>query len=407
MSPGERRTTGPGRPTAGPDRPTLVVGEALVDVLTDGQGGRRASPGGSPANVALGLARLGLPVRLATRTGDDVFGELVRRHLWRDGVELVGGVADGRTATATVTLDPHGNADYAFDLHWELPDDTVALLREQPRRHAHLHTGSLAATLPPGAEQVLAAVLAARPQATVSYDPNLRPVLLGEPAAERAGIEALVAAADLVKASEEDLAWLYPELGAERAAAEWVRRGPALVVLTRGGDGAKALWRHGSCEVAALPVTVLDTVGAGDAFMAGLLAGLLGAGLLGDGAGGGGGERGGGGEGGGLLGGGGGGSGGGVGDGGSPPSGRTALLAATSGSEPSPQLTAALALAARAAAATCGRLGADPPTRAELDALGTSDGGVGKGDGDGSDGKSGSDGAGGRGGRGVLPVGRG
>ena len=333
MSPGERstRTGGPVRPA----RPVLVVGEALVDVLTDDQGVPTARPGGSPANVALGLARLGLPVRLATRTGDDVFGELVRDRLRGDGVELVGGVADGPTSTAAVALDAHGNARYAFDLHWELPEATAALLRDEPERHAHLHTGSLAGSLAPGAAQVLAAVRAARPQATVSYDPNLRPGLLGEPAAERARVEALVAAADLVKASAEDLAWLYPELGPERAAADWVRRGPALVVLTAGGEGAKALWRHGSREVPAVPVTVVDTVGAGDAFMAGLLAGLLTAGLLGDGP-------------------------------GSPGSGRDALLAATSTPEPAPQLTAALALAARTAAATCGRPGADPPTRAEL-----------------------------------------
>ncbi|RAG85976.1 carbohydrate kinase [Streptacidiphilus pinicola] len=320
------------------------MGEALVDVLTGDQGELRPTPGGSPANVALGLARLGRPVRLATRTGDDTYGALVRDHLTRDGVLLVDGATDANpTATATVTFRQNGSARYDFALHWQLSTATTAALHGGTG-YAHLHTGSLATALAPGAAQVLAAVRAARPWATVSYDPNLRPTLLDGPEVERPRVEALVDLADLVKASEEDLDWLYPDLGAARAAADWAQRGPSLVVLTRGDAGATAFWPHGSYEVPAVPVDVADTVGAGDAFMSGLLHGLLAAGLLG-----GDGTR-------------------------DQVPGRAALRAATRSAQTPDRVPTALRLAALAAAVTCGRPGADPPTAAELRSLAEPDG---------------------------------
>ncbi|MEY9940856.1 carbohydrate kinase [Streptacidiphilus sp. MAP5-3] len=352
------RANGDGTETPVGMLPTLVIGEALVDVLTDDQGVRRATPGGSPANVALGLARLGSPVQLATRIGDDAHGALVRDHLTGDGVELVdGSTVTGRTATASVTLDQDGSPAYTFDLRWELPTPTAQRLGSGSVRCTHLHTGSLGTSLEPGATQVVAAVRSAHPHATVSYDPNLRPALLGEPDAERPRVETLVSAADLVKASAEDLEWLYPDLGAEQAAEAWLQRGPTLVVLTRGDAGATAFWRHGSCEVPSVPVAVADTVGAGDAFMAGLLHGLLTARLLGGESG----DSSDSGE----------GREGREGDGGSgtPVPGRAALRAATRSPQPPPALLTALRLAADAAAATCSRVGADPPTMDELHAF--------------------------------------
>ncbi len=306
-----------------PEPPTLVLGEALTDVLTGPDGPPRAVPGGSPANVALGLARLGHPVRLATRVGRDGYGRQLQRHLGESGVVLTeGSVTDTRTSTATARLTPDGAATYEFDIAWSLPP----VATEVPHA-AHLHTGSIAAMLAPGAAQVRAAVAAARPTATVSYDPNIRPALLGEPAEERARVEELVALSDVVKASEEDLRRLHPAADAATVAADWARTGPALVVLTLGAAGARAFWRHGSHTVAATPVTVVDTVGAGDAFMSGLLSGLLHAGLL----------------------------------------GRRALLrTATSTDALHPAITDALLLASRCAAVTCGRPGADPPRRGEL-----------------------------------------
>ncbi|WP_051950955.1 PfkB family carbohydrate kinase [Actinacidiphila yeochonensis] len=309
----------------------VVVGEALVDVLPGGPRGTRELPGGSPANVALGLARLGRPVRFATRLGADRLGALVAGHLRASGVELLpGSTDDGTTSTATAVLDASGAATYTFDLEWRLTERAARAVADSPP--AHLHTGSIAAALPPGGDTVADLVRAARAAATVSYDPNLRPALLGPPGAERDRVERLVAAADVVKASDEDLAWLYPGRDPEQVAAGWATgAGPALVVLTRGARGAVAFGRRARAEVAAPRVRVADTVGAGDAFTAGLLAGLLAAGLAG-------------------------------------PAGaaRPALAAAAGGPRLAGAVAAALEQAARVAALTCAREGADPPTAAEL-----------------------------------------
>ncbi|MCL2550623.1 MAG: carbohydrate kinase [Actinomycetia bacterium] len=312
--------------------PALVVGEALTDLLVDEAAGvRRALPGGSPANVALGLGRLGHPVRLATRVGRDALGDQVRSHLRDSGVLLTPGSVTGEpTSTATATLDASGAATYTFAITWSPAAEAMAALRSGPP--AHLHTGSIAATLPPGADAVLAAVRWAAPRATVSYDPNLRPDLTGSAEDLRERVETLVAASDVVKASDEDLAWLYPGVDPAKAAQRWADgRGPSLVVLTRGARGARAWWRSGSHEVPAPRVAVADTVGAGDAFTSALLSVLLGAGLLG-----------------------------------AAPACRDRLRAATAGEHLPPVLAGALTLAARAAALTCTRPGADPPTREEL-----------------------------------------
>jgi fructokinase len=312
--------------------PVLVAGEALTDVLVDEAAGvRRALPGGSPANVALGLGRLGHPVRLATRVGRDALGGQLRTHLRSAGVLLTPGSVTGEpTSTATATLDASGAATYTFDITWSPADEALAALRSGPP--AHLHTGSIAAALPPGADAVLAAVAQAGPRATVSYDPNLRPRLTGSADGLRERVETLAAACDVVKASDEDLAWLCPGVDPAKTAQRWADGGgPSLVVLTRGARGARAWWRSGSLEVPAPPVAVADTVGAGDAFTAALLSVLLGAGLLGP-----------------------------------APGCRARLRAATAGDRLPPVIVEALALAARAAAVTCTRPGADPPTRAEL-----------------------------------------
>ncbi|MEV0643308.1 PfkB family carbohydrate kinase [Streptomyces sp. NPDC050619] len=185
---------------------------------------------------------------------------------------------------------------------------------------------------------MLSILQALRASATVSYDPNLRPALLRSAERERKRVEQLVALSDVVKASEEDLAWLHPGENPDRTAARWAQSGPALVVLTRGADGARAWWRHGCQDIAPMSVRVVDTVGAGDAFMAGLVSRLLHAGLLGGGP------------------------------GAEAATARAALRAATDANRLPAILTEALAVAARAAALTCAREGAEPPTAAELEA---------------------------------------
>lgn len=254
----------------------LVVGEALVDVVRSPDGSTSAHPGGSPANVALTLARLGKDAELLTSLGADAYGDMVRAHLEASRVRLSRTTPAPRTSSATATVDGDGVATYSFDLAWEVAADT-----HSDAAPLVAHTGSIAAVLEPGASVVRTLLTALRPTSTITYDPNARPSLMGEPAAAREAIESLVAVSDVVKVSDEDLDWLAPGEPAEEVARAWLGLGPAVVVVTRGAQGAFAITRRGIVEVPPVAVEVADTVGAGDSFMGGLIDGLWSAGLLG------------------------------------------------------------------------------------------------------------------------------
>jgi fructokinase len=257
---------------------TLVIGESLIDIVHRPDGSTREHVGGSPANVAVGLARLGHEVTLATKIGDDERGTRIATRLDEEGVALTeGSIGERPTSVATSTLDETGAAAYTFDLTWELSED-------QPLEGlAHVHTGSIAATLEPGASVVLSTLQSARPSATISYDPNARPSLMGDPHGVRAKIEQLIGLSDVVKASDEDIAWLYDGAPLPDILRLWGLLGPALVVVTRAEKGAViGLTITGELTSVDAPIVeVMDTVGAGDSFMAGLLSGLLEASLLG------------------------------------------------------------------------------------------------------------------------------
>lgn len=255
----------------------LIIGEALVDIVERPGQETQEYPGGSPANVALGLARLGNDVELLTWFGGDQRGGAILRHLTDSGVRLSPGSDTAeRTSTARAQIDAEGVATYEFDLEWRLPELTVA-----PDVRC-VHTGSIAAVLQPGGAQVLELIRSAHDQATVTYDPNLRPALMGTPDQTRPIVEALVDLADVVKVSDEDLAWLSAGTDPRGVAREWIGRGVSLVVVTHGGEGAFAVTADGhETQVPAPRVTVADTVGAGDSFMGGLLDGLSQADLLG------------------------------------------------------------------------------------------------------------------------------
>jgi fructokinase len=257
----------------------LVVGEALIDAVRRPDGDRSEHPGGSPANVAIGLGRLDRRVDLLTWLGDDPHGDLVREHLAASHVHvLTGDRTPERTPVATAHLDADGVATYDFDLTWDLP----ASWDEDPGDPLVVHTGSIAAVLEPGGPAVARLVEQRRSTSTITYDPNLRPALMGSPAVAAPAVEHLVGLADVVKVSDEDLAWLHPGVPPVQVARDWVRRGAALVVVTLGGEGALAVTAGGDeLTVQAPRVTVADTVGAGDSFMGGLIDGLWTAGLLG------------------------------------------------------------------------------------------------------------------------------
>ncbi|MFE3941761.1 carbohydrate kinase [Streptomyces sp. NPDC059118] len=253
----------------------LVIGECVADIVRLQGAADQVHPGGSPANVAYGLARLGHGATLLTQLGPDANGRLIRDHLTGAGVEVRTDDATAPTPSAAVTLDGAGRAAYTFEIGWTL--GPVSL----DRPPHHVHTGSVAAVLEPGAATVLGAVESLRTAATVSYDPNVRPELMGDHASAVRRVERCVALSDVVKASDEDLEWLYPGQEPERVAERWLATGPAVVLVTRGGDGALAVLPGGRVTVDALPTEVVDTVGAGDAFMSGTLHALAAHGLLG------------------------------------------------------------------------------------------------------------------------------
>ncbi|MGV8882218.1 MAG: PfkB family carbohydrate kinase [Rhodoglobus sp.] len=245
----------------------LVVGEALVDVFLRADGGVDEAPGGSPANVALALGRLGHNPRLLTRLADDERGHSVRAWLEASAVKVTA-VSAPRTATATARLDATGAATYEFDLEWDLAGAEAASA-------GIVHTGSIAALMEPGATDVARILDEFHESALVTYDPNIRPALLGDASLVREQVEAIVARADLVKASDEDLLWMYPRQVPLDVARSWLASGPAVVVVTVGEGGAIAVSRSGMIVVEAQRVDVVDTVGAGDTFMGALIDGLV------------------------------------------------------------------------------------------------------------------------------------
>lgn len=317
----------------------LVVGECLVDLAPQGPalqgpaaagGGPRlysALPGGGPANAAVGLARLGVRTGFAGRFAAEGFGPWLREYLLSSGVDLSFSVGAAEPATlAVVVLDGAGRASYTFygpetaDWQWsagELPPPIG--------RFGAVHTGSLVATFEPSASVLSEWLHAVRSsgEAVVSFDPNVRPGLVGDVGCFRERLDRLASCAHIVKASEEDIATVYPGWEVQRVAAEWLSRGTALVVVTEGERGATALHTSGARSSWAPPtVGVADTIGAGDAFSAALLACLAGEGALSPGA----------------------------------------VLELTKDS-----IELAVRQAVAASAFTCTRPGADPPSKAELE----------------------------------------
>lgn len=243
-----------------------------------------AHPGGSPLNVAVGLARLGVESALLARLGRDAFGRVLREHAAGNGVDLRWAIDASEPSTlAVVSLDEQGRAAYDFYLEgtadWQWQPAELAGL---PAEATILHTGSLAAWTPPG-DAVIDGLLArvrADGRVLISYDPNVRPRLLGDPEIGRERVERAIARVHLVKASDEDIAWLYPQQSIDEVAAAWLDLGAGLVVVTRGADGAQA-FRRGRAMLSrpARPIVLVDTVGAGDAFTGGLLAAIAEAGV--------------------------------------------------------------------------------------------------------------------------------
>ena len=258
----------------------LAIGEALIDVVITYEQPECPTeiPGGSPANVALTLGRLDRPVALATWIGLDERGRLIDFHMNDSGVHITpASRGASHTSTALARLDENGAASYTFDLEWApAPPITV------PPTAQIIEAGSISAIIEPGASAVLDALTRGREHALVCFDPNARPSIMGEPAAALASLERFIALADVVKVSDEDIDWLTGGASIDEVVERWLGMGVSLMVVTRGKYGSEVAMASG-LRFTKTPsdVEVVDTVGAGDSFMGGMIDAMWGMGLRG------------------------------------------------------------------------------------------------------------------------------
>ena len=312
-----------------------VCGELVIDLIPVGRPAGAAPPqytafpGGNALNVAVAAARLGAPTALMSRVGPGPFSRLLRDHAARNGVGTDAmRAAPEPVSLAVVELAADGSASYSFHTvgaaDWQWTPQELA--GAWPADTRNVHVGSISSWTPPGSDAIADLVRRVRAEgrALVSFDPNVRPSLMTDEDAIRARIEDLRRTADVVKVSAEDLAWLEPGADLDEAAVRWAAEGPALVVVTDGGDTLRAARPDGALLHRTPPrVDVVDTVGAGDSLAAGLFAGLV----------------------------------------------RTDVLTRDQPvALPEAELAALLDDAALVAALACTRAGADPPTLAELEA---------------------------------------
>ena len=267
----------------------IVAGEAVIDLLpvpgTDripGTGRQfSAQLGGASLNVAVALARLGQPVSFLGRIGSDAFGAMLRDHLTQAGVDTSMTVLAAEPTTLSVTtMDDRGSAEYAFYANgtadWAWTEREVP--RQLPAGTRALYLGGLALRFPPGAMILEALMRRVRQKgdALICYDPNVRGGSGFAARAERDRVERQLEFAHVIKASEDDIALIHPGRDFREIAAGWQRRTAGLVVVTLGSAGAFALTAAGAeIDVAPAEVAVVDTVGAGDAFAAAMLDGLI------------------------------------------------------------------------------------------------------------------------------------
>ena len=304
----------------------LISGEALVDLIPDRarENAYDAVLGGSPYNVAIGLGRLSAPTAFVSRLSQDPNGQGLAAALKAEGVDLSHVAVDARPTPLAFVM--RGTAQTgsrysfyldatAFDGRWPFPPTW-------PAGATHLHVGSIAAVEARHASGVIDALRMAKTFATTSFDPNIRPMVTPDRESVLEQVERQVALASIVKASDEDLEWLYPGRDPEESIAHWATLGPLFAVATRGAKGAVAFLKGERLLAPAPKVDVVDTVGAGDSFMSALLAAMHEDGALGAGA----------------------------------------------PAPDSPRLAKWLKFAANASAITCGRKGSNPPTRADVEA---------------------------------------
>jgi fructokinase len=260
----------------------LVCGEALIDVLENGDGSQRQAAGGGPFNSARALARLGVPTAFLGHLSTDTYGQELAGLLRSDGINLdLTTTGLEPTTIAIANLDGDGLAEYEFLVEGtSAPNLTMAMVPEKLSADINaLHVGTLGLALEPMASTLAALIRREAGRRLIMLDPNIRPIAAADPI-YRERLESVIPLSTIVKASVGDLAWLYPDLDYESAARRMLEIGVRLVVVTLGTDGAFGATHDLTLAVTAPAVNVVDTVGAGDTFGAALLARLYDYGLV-------------------------------------------------------------------------------------------------------------------------------
>lgn len=254
-------------PIAAEQPQILVIGESLIDIVKYPSGQTERVVGGSPANVARGLSRLGEQVGFLTHIATDDDGKRILGQLSDDGVQVLpASFTASATPTATAILRGDGSVDYEFATTWRLPAVADIPIGDL------LHIGSYSAFLPFGSEQIDEQVdRTRRAGRIITFDPNIRPALLGSRRRTAARFRELAEQATLVKLSDEDGHWLYPRLTSTELVQRLLKSGPRIVAITRGAEGAIIATPDVAVHVPAVQAHVIDAVGAGDSFMAALV----------------------------------------------------------------------------------------------------------------------------------------
>ena len=243
-----------------------VTGEVLIDLIPDGAD-RTPIVGGGPANTAKALSKLGIDTQFIDGISTDEYGQMAKDELVASGVKLdYVKYSDKPTCLAIVSLSDSGSASYEFAIENTATFDFTLdwLANPQTERPSILHIGTLATAIEPGASVLFAWAQSVAEITPIVFDPNIRPAVISDRKQYVAQVERWVSISSAVKVSDEDIRWLYPYLELEQVIDNWLAKGPSLIVVTAGDKGLAGYRQGEKVSVDALKVAVADTVGAGD-----------------------------------------------------------------------------------------------------------------------------------------------
>ncbi|CAN2170805.1 RbsK Sugar kinases, ribokinase family [Candidatus Nanopelagicaceae bacterium] len=260
-----------------------VCGEVLIDLIPGADGMRVPHVGGGPANTAKALARLGHDVQFIDGISSDQYGVMSRKELLDDEVKLdLALKSDKPTCLAIVSLAENGGASYEFEIDGTATFDFSLDWLPDPSRYKPivLHIGTLVTVIQPGADVLYDWAIRVAEFAPIVFDPNIRPAVMGDRDKYQMAVEMWAAISSVIKVSDDDMAWLYPDQKYQEVAQRWISDGAALVVITRGADGLLGITADGSVEVPGVKIEVADTVGAGDTVGAIIVEAMIEKGIL-------------------------------------------------------------------------------------------------------------------------------